>query len=420
MMDTEKATRLRGARHDRGGADRLHARPHAQRRVRHPRRGAEHHVRADEDVPDAARLRVEGRGHRRHHADRPAERRRLGAGGGAARSSRTSRASASSTSTTRDVVRHKLVQQIVKAYDALRRSAAQRDDGRPAPPVEVVGRRRGAARRRSPLVARRVAPARARGALTWRVAPDRRVRGSTGSIRGKDTATDVLSFPGWTSRACWATSSIAPRASPRRQARAGRPALRTELRVLALHGLLHLLGYDHERDGGRMAPARARLRRKGGLREGLIERDHRPAHRATPDDAARAVSRRLRHGLSRHRAGRVQRADAALAAADGRARRPQRSAGALSRRSALLFIPVRILIGAVHRAGRRAHRAARATSQSVRSVTVFIVSFVAFVVVCEHLLPMADRPARSGGSARRAAAGVHAARRPAHAGDHRR
>ena len=38
------------ARHDRGRADRVHARPHAQRRVRHPRRGAEHDVRADEDV----------------------------------------------------------------------------------------------------------------------------------------------------------------------------------------------------------------------------------------------------------------------------------------------------------------------------------------------------------------------------------
>ena len=53
----------------------------------------------------------------------------------------------------------------------------------------------------------------------------------------------------------------------------------TELRVLALHGLLHLLGYDHETDRGRMAKMERRLRTEGGLREGLIERMPLPAPR---------------------------------------------------------------------------------------------------------------------------------------------
>ena len=76
MMDAGARRAADRARHDRGRADRVHARPHAERRLRHPRRGAEHHLRADEDVPDPPRLRLEGGGHRRHHPDRPADRAR--------------------------------------------------------------------------------------------------------------------------------------------------------------------------------------------------------------------------------------------------------------------------------------------------------------------------------------------------------
>ena len=59
--DGSRARRLApGEGRDRGRAAGLHARPHAQRLVRDPRRGAEHDARADEDVPDAARVRLAG------------------------------------------------------------------------------------------------------------------------------------------------------------------------------------------------------------------------------------------------------------------------------------------------------------------------------------------------------------------------
>ena len=60
MMDAERVAAAPGEGRDRGRAARVHARPHAQRLVRDPRRGAEHDARADEDVPHAARLRLAG------------------------------------------------------------------------------------------------------------------------------------------------------------------------------------------------------------------------------------------------------------------------------------------------------------------------------------------------------------------------
>ncbi len=133
----------------------------------------------------------------------------------------------------------------------------------------------------------RVAPARARGTVSLAIVSDARVRTLNRTYRGKDQATDVLSFPvekgsypffdgprrkkGYDPVAFLGDIVIA-RGVTRRQARVARHSERDELRVLALHGLLHLLGYDHERDEGSMARVEKRLRIKGGLREALLER----------------------------------------------------------------------------------------------------------------------------------------------------
>jgi probable rRNA maturation factor len=115
-----------------------------------------------------------------------------------------------------------------------------------------------------------VAPARARGVVTVAIVPDGRVRALNRQYRGLDRPTDVLSFPA--DEPGHLGDVVIAYGVARRQARdAGHP-VRTELRVLALHGLLHLLGYDHETDTGQMRRIERRLRRAGGLREGLIER----------------------------------------------------------------------------------------------------------------------------------------------------
>ena len=106
--------------------------------------------------------------------------------------------------------------------------------------------------------------------MTIAIVPDSRVRALNRQYRGKDQPTDVLSFPA-DEHGQLGDVVIASGVAARQAREAGHP-LGTELRVLALHGLLHLLGYDHERDEGQMRRLERRLRRLGGLREGLIER----------------------------------------------------------------------------------------------------------------------------------------------------
>ena len=91
---------------------------------------------------------------------------------------------------------------------------------------------------------------------------------------GKDYATDVLSFP--SSHVAADEPSLGDIAisiqRARAQAREYRHTTEGEIQVLMLHGVLHLLGMDHETDSGRMKRSEIRWRRKLGLPVGLIER----------------------------------------------------------------------------------------------------------------------------------------------------
>ena len=121
-----------------------------------------------------------------------------------------------------------------------------------------------------------MAPARARGVLAVALVSDGVMRGLNRRYHGVDRPTDVLSFPTGETRAPGVFSSLGDMAISlgvaRRQAREQGHTLQIELRILALHGLLHLLGYDHEVDQGHMQRAEDRLRRRAGLPLGLIGR----------------------------------------------------------------------------------------------------------------------------------------------------
>jgi probable rRNA maturation factor len=98
-----------------------------------------------------------------------------------------------------------------------------------------------------------------------RITNDAELQQLNAQFLGKDYPTDVLSFP---SENDIAISLQRARA----QAKEWKHSTEDELRILMLHGVLHLLGMDHESDTGQMKRAELRWRRKFGLPTGLIER----------------------------------------------------------------------------------------------------------------------------------------------------
>lgn len=96
---------------------------------------------------------------------------------------------------------------------------------------------------------------------------DRELRSLNRRFRGANYATDVLSFPSVTGGEI--AISLDRAAS---QAAEHGHTIDEELRILMLHGALHLTGLDHETDSGEMAAAEMRWRKRLGLPCGLIER----------------------------------------------------------------------------------------------------------------------------------------------------
>jgi probable rRNA maturation factor len=139
------------------------------------------------------------------------------------------------------------------------------------------------------LFARKLQAEAAKGrAFDCLITGDAEMRRLNRQFRGQDCATDVLSFPsqrqtrrsaprGAGLRACLGQPAplgdiAISLARARAQSRRYGHGVEDEIRVLMLHGVLHLVGMDHDADGGRMERAEKRWRKQLGLPDGLIER----------------------------------------------------------------------------------------------------------------------------------------------------
>jgi probable rRNA maturation factor len=125
----------------------------------------------------------------------------------------------------------------------------------------------------SGFLARAQAAVRLRGTVTVLLTTDSALRALNRRFRGKNKPTDILSFPAVPSGPEKVAGDLAISVqTAQKQAEEQGHTLSIELRVLILHGLLHLAGYDHEADDGGMARRERQLRARLGLPLGLIER----------------------------------------------------------------------------------------------------------------------------------------------------
>jgi probable rRNA maturation factor len=110
------------------------------------------------------------------------------------------------------------------------------------------------------------------GGVTVMLTSNREMRTLNLRFRGKDRATDVLSFPAPPSASGFAGDIAISLEIAAKNARQLGHSTARELEVLALHGILHLAGYDHENDRGEMAQKERALQKKLALAGGVIDR----------------------------------------------------------------------------------------------------------------------------------------------------
>ena len=141
------------------------------------------------------------------------------------------------------------------------------------------------------------AAVRLKGQVTVLLTTDAAIRRLNRQFRGKNKATDVLSFPaeGLGAEGMAGDLAISVTTALGQAAEQGH-SLATEIKVLMLHGLLHLAGYDHEVDEGQMARRERALRGKLGLPQGLIERAAVPVESAVKGQGLVPPGRRAARG----------------------------------------------------------------------------------------------------------------------------
>jgi probable rRNA maturation factor len=139
------------------------------------------------------------------------------------------------------------------------------------------------------------------GAVNVLVTNRRELRSLNRQFRGKDKPTDVLSFPPPPSAKRRSAKKIPGELAisadiARENAERLGHSLAEEIKILVLHGILHLAGFDHEQDDGEMACKESQLRRQLNLAGGLIERT-----RALPAQPSIRQSHRIRPSRLRRR-----------------------------------------------------------------------------------------------------------------------